>query len=189
MELGESHLNQVILISGNLALWVWPLFAILLWVGYRRTKPTVSKVRTIIFLPVIILALSIKRMASLSVNKLTLLSWASAVVIGTALGWLLTRNRTVRADHNHRLIGLPGSWATLFSLIIIFFSRYYFSSVFSADPALRNDLAYVVPSLVLMGFFLGFFTGRMAGHLYQYRKTEPSNLTSSPRAQRSGAKR
>ncbi len=164
----------------NLSFWVWPILAILIWVGYRRTKQTISKVRTLLFFPVIMLALSLKRMAGLSMSKVSLLAWGMSILVGGLIGWLLTRNRAVRADHDRGLISLPGSWVTLLSLLFIFSTRYYFSSVFAADPGLRSDLAYVVSSLAVMGFFLGLFSGRITGHLFQYRKTETSNLSDKP---------
>lgn len=170
-------MNQVVLIFSNPAHWIGPLLAILFWVGYRRTKPTVTKVRTLLFFPIIILAMSIKRMSGLSLNKVSLMAWAISIIVGGFLGWFLTRNRVVRADHDHGLICLPGSWVTLLSLLIIFSARYFFSSAFAAEPELRSDLAYVVSSMSLMGFFLGLFSGRVTGHLRQYRKTATSDLS------------
>jgi hypothetical protein len=163
---------------GKAPLIVWPLLGVLLWVGLRRTRPTISKLRTLLIVPLIILAISIKRMAALSLDEVSLLSWLGALIIGGAIGWLMMRGTPVRADHQNKLIGLPGSWVTLCSLLIIFFSRYYFSALFAAQPALRADAAYVIASVSLLGFFLGFFTGRQIGHYHQYRKTATTDLSS-----------
>ncbi len=171
-------MSQVLIFINKPVVWIWPLFAIILWVGLRRTKPTLSKIRTLLLLPTILLALSLKRMIGLSINKVSVLSWLGGVVVGGMLGWLLTRNKVVCADHDHGLVYLPGSWATLISLVIIFFSRYYFSSRFAAEPDLRHSVFYVALSLSVMGFFLGSFTGRVVGHIHQYRKAASMDLRS-----------
>lgn len=174
-------MKQVFSIVTQTPLWIWPLFAMLLWVGYRRTRPRVSPTRILFFLPFFILALSIKTMAGFPLDKVSLGGWAVGLVFGLLAGWLITRNQPVRADPENGLIGLPASWATMCLVMLIFFTRYYFGYKFSVQPDLRVDPIHVLARLSSMGLFAGLFVGRMLGHLLQYKRASPEDLSGEPR--------
>lgn len=161
--------------------WIWGLFVMLLWVGYRRTKPRVSRVRILFVLPLLIFAISVKVMMGFPVSGVSLSGWAGGLVLGLVPGWLLTRNQPIRADYENGLIELPGSWATMGLVTLIFTSRYYFGYEFTVHPELKSDPLYILARLSSMGLFAGIFTGRVLGHMARYRAALPEDLSGEPR--------
>ncbi|HEB79047.1 MAG TPA: hypothetical protein ENI79_01040 [Rhodospirillales bacterium] len=133
------------------------------------------------FLPFIIFGMSIKTMAGFPLDKVLLGGWIGGLMLGLFLGWFITRNQPVRADYENGLIGLPGSWVTMFLIMLIILSRSYFGYEFSIHPDLRGEPILVLARLSSTGLFTGLFTGRMLGRLIQYRRVIPEDLSGERR--------
>ncbi|MEE8392979.1 MAG: DUF6622 family protein [Rhodospirillales bacterium] len=161
--------------------WIWFLFAMLIWVGHRRSRPRVTTLRTMLILPLVILGVYFNFMWGFTLDSGSLGGWALGLGAGVLLGWLITRGQPVRADHENALVGLPGSWTTMIIIVLIFTTRFYFGYYFTTYPELKFEPIYILARLTTIGFFTGLFFGRVFGHLAQYKRAPSEDLSGEPR--------
>ncbi len=167
---------MISIISGY-PVWIWPLFAALVWAGFRRRKPRVIRVRMLFSLPFIVSAVSVKVLLGYPLSLGTVALWAGGLLLGCLFGWLLVRNQKVRADHDNGLIGLPGSWLTLVLVLMVFSTRFYYAYELSLSAASGAGNIYVLSWILMLGLFAGLYCGRVLAYMFLYKRAVCENLT------------
>jgi len=151
-------------------LWVWPLFLLLIALGVRSSRTRVVRLRTLYIVPCIYLLLSLRTMFLQNVSFTIIDGWALGVLLGSAIGWFICRNRQVRFDRTNRLIELPGEWLTLIMIVTYFIIRDYYNYEFLLTPSLGHDIEFLLVYYIITGAFTGFFLGRTVLYIRRYKK-------------------
>lgn len=157
--------------------WVYFLFFYLVYVGYDATKTRVVSFKRLFILPTIFLAISLNSLlTSFHISPTTVIVYLFSLLLGVCGGWLLVRKVDVKFDHNRGLVKLPGTWATLILILMIFSTKYYFGYSFAIDPTLAEDTYYELLMLSVSGVCTGLFIGRLSCYLQHKRKASHYDL-------------
>lgn len=150
--------------------WVYLLFFLLVKRGVEAKKTQVSPVSKIYILPILFTGLSIYTLLThVSHSALHIFEWAASLGIGTAIGYLMIRNKTFRFDKDKKLMEFPGSLRILVLVLLIFFTKYFFGYVIDAYPTLLNNHNFVIAFLGSSGLISGMFVGNMIKYMQSMR--------------------
>jgi pimeloyl-ACP methyl ester carboxylesterase len=158
----SSLFETVFQIIVHTPLWVWPLMALVVWLGVKGLRPRMLPLWRLAILPVIWLVLSLASIGQFPRPALALVAWLAALAIGLPLGFLLGRRRIVRRLDDGRL-EIAGGWFMLVFGISIFVVRYAFGVVFGMAPTLRADPAWIALAGGLGGCGAGIGLGWLGG--------------------------
>lgn len=157
--------------------WVYLLLIFLIRVGIRASKTHVVSLKKLFIVPIIFTFMSIHTLfTSFTVGALTITTWAVAILIGMALGWIQVHRYSLQVDMKNLLIQVPGTWSTLIIILIIFIAKYYFSYELSVDPQLAQQTIFEICALAISGIFTGLFIGRLICYLYRLKTSESVTL-------------
>ena len=154
----SSPLQIVFQIVANTPLWVWPLMALVVWLGLLGLRPRVLPLWRLAVLPAVGLVLSVAGIGQAVQPALALAAWLAALAVALPLGILLGRRRAVRHLDNGRL-EVAGGWFMLVFGISIFAVRYALGVVFGMAPALKAEPSWIALSGGVGGFVAGIGLG------------------------------
>lgn len=160
--------------------WVYVLFALLIWIGIKASKPRVMPLKKLLILPAIFIYMSTHTLlTSFAIHLFDVSIWMGAILLGMIIGWFeIFRNHArIRVDKQQNLIQVPGSWMTLALIIIIFASKYYFSYELDVDPALADQTWFEYSMLSVSGICTGILIGRALCYLYKYQNSSHTALS------------
>lgn len=150
--------------------WVWPLFAFLVYLGVRGLKPGRASLLRLAILPLVFLILSIHSLITrFGVSTATLVVWLPCLGVGAALGLWLTARLNAVADRARGVVRTPGSVIPLAVTLVIFVMEYTMGYTAARWPEMVADPRYVTISLALSGLLVGVLLGRFAGFVRVYR--------------------
>ena len=118
-------LDTLIQIFKGPPLWVWVLLSYLIFIGIKAFKPSVVSLKKIFILPLVFLFFSVQRLLG-NINFFTTLVWITSVIIGVFLSVIIFSKTQIIADKKNNLLKLPGSYSTLFLILISFSLKFYF---------------------------------------------------------------
>ncbi|MCK4934134.1 MAG: hypothetical protein KAR79_00955, partial [Simkaniaceae bacterium] len=85
--------------------WLYALFAYLIFIGIRASKPSVIKLRRLFVLPVIFALLNLYNLVqTFNLDLKAALFWFGALLIGLGINWYIHRNLLLQADKKKQLI-------------------------------------------------------------------------------------
>lgn len=141
--------------------WVWPLFVLLLYLGYTQTRTRPVPAARIAVLPVLMPGLSIAGMLSVfGANAIALGCWLAALLATAASMRAIGAPRGVTYSPDARSFTVPGSWWPLALIMAIFFTRYAVTVALAMNPSLSQLALFAVAVSVTYGLPSGFFIGR-----------------------------
>ena len=157
--------------------WVWALLAFLLFIGIRGLRPTVASFGRLLILPAVFLVWGLSGFAtSYGLRPAGIAVWLAAIAIGAALGWLMARVIAIKADRDHGLVRLPGSWVNLVLILIIFATKYTLGVMAGMRPSITGELLYMATDVGVSGLLTGMFAGRLYGLWRKYQTAPQENL-------------
>jgi hypothetical protein len=145
-------------------LWVFAVFALLVYLGLQATRPRTLGLRRILIVPAIFIAWGIVSLVSAhAVSTLLIGDWIVAAALGAGLASAMVRFPALRADRGRRKVHLPGSALPLIRNLAIFGAKYGLAVAAAMTPAARDHLALwdIAVSGLSAGYFLGWL-GRFA---------------------------
>ena len=158
-------------------IWVWALLAFLLFIGIRGLRPTVASFMRSMILPLVFLIWGLSGFAtSYGLRPTGIAVWLTAIMIGALLGWLMARAIQIRADKEHGLIRLPGTWVNLVLILIIFAVKYTLGVMADIRLGLAAGFAYMATDVGVSGLLTGLFAGRLFGLWRKYKAAPHENL-------------
>lgn len=148
-------------------IWVWVLFAYLLWGGIRRLTMSAQKISRVWITPLIFMAWGViglvMRSGSLSDN---LLHWLGAALVGTAIG-VLTRV-PLQVDARKNLVVQAGSVVPLIRNVAIFGAHYVLNVLAAIKPEMSSQ--YMTWDVFVSGASAGYFAGWAIRFVRSYRQ-------------------
>ena len=161
----------------NTPIWVYILFAYLIFVGIKATKPRQVQLKQLLIMPILFTYFSIETLINnMQVTVLAVVILAISMMVGTALGWWQIHKLPIKVDKEKRIFEIPGSWSTLIIILIIFSSKYYFGYAMAIDPHVLENTGFEVAMLSISGICSGLFIGRLLNYLYRFNVSEHVSL-------------
>jgi hypothetical protein len=158
-------------IVANTPLWVWPLMAVVLWLGLQGLRPRVIPVWRLAILPIVGLATSLGGIAQSVDPARAATGWALALLAFLPLGWAFGQGRPVRLRPEDGRLEIAGGWFALGFSISIFAVRYAMGVLFGVLPALRAELLWIYVSGAVGGMVAGIGIGWLANLLRRARRS------------------
>ena len=150
--------------------WVYVLFFYLLHIGFKASKPQITKLYILFILPIIFTVMSLHTLISeVQLTMINLITWLCAIIIGTLLGWLQIHKTNIKVDKQKKLISSPGSWSILIIILVIFSTKYYFGYAIASNPAALQNQLFVLCMLSISGICSGAFIGRLLKYLHYFK--------------------
>ncbi|MBN9220076.1 MAG: hypothetical protein J0I79_19195 [Mesorhizobium sp.] len=151
-------------ILAHTPLWVWPLIAYGLFVGWNRTRDRVVSPWRLLVLPVLITGLAFHNLVVSGISAAGLLGVACGAVAGAFAGAAMARRRPARLLEDGRL-ALQGDWLPLALIVAIIVFRYASGVALGVNPALAQTPTFDLPNAILSGFFAATMIARTIGTL------------------------
>jgi hypothetical protein len=165
-----DFIMTVVTIVRHTPSWVWALYALLLFLGFQRTRDSAVPLWRILILPAVVAALAISTSFNGGLGAMPAV--LAGLVIGGAAGWRLEREGAARRLPDGR-IWLRGEWGSFFQLAVVLVFRYITSVVTAMDAALRADLTWHLGTLLIGTTLSALFLGRTGARLRVYRTARP----------------
>jgi hypothetical protein len=154
--------------------WVFPLFAYLVWQGIKAMRPRTTTIWRSLIVPLIFIVWGLSRLLSGYQHGIgPLLSWSGAALALTPVGLLTAK--TFELDHVTGQINRPGSPIPLLRNVTIFALQYTVAVIAAVDPG-----GLTVATLIgraVSGATTGYFLGRTIALLRQYRTQLKADAT------------
>jgi len=147
-------------------IWVFPLFAYLVWLGIKAMRPRTTTIWRSLIVPAIFIIWGLSRLLSDTQHGMApLVSWTVAALVLAPVGLLAAK--PFKLDHVTGQIYRPGSALPLVRNVTIFALQYTVAVIAAVHP---NGLT-MVPLLgrAISGAMTGYFIGRTIALLRQYR--------------------
>jgi hypothetical protein len=155
-------LRTIILVIVHTPIWVWGLYALLLFLGLQRTRDSVVPLWRMLILPIVVTLLAVSSVigAGLDSATATLLGLAA----GALAGWPLERLGSVRRLSDDRL-WLRGEWLSLGQIVAVLVARYATNAVGAMNPVLHANQIWHLGTLFVCSLLSGILLGRTARRL------------------------
>lgn len=155
-------------------LWVWPLYALLLYLGFQRTRDAAIPLWRMLILPLVVTLLAIWSVIGAGLDALP--AALLGFVIGSAAGWQLEPGGATRRLPNGT-IWQRGEWWSFAQLVLILLFRYITNVIPAMNPALNAEPAWHLGTLFVSVALSALFLGRTAARLRVYARAHPANAT------------
>lgn len=170
----SAFFTTVAVVVIHTPIWVWALYALLLFLGFQRTRDSTVSLLRMLILPLVITLLAISSFIGAGPSALpaTLLG----LVIGSTAGWQLERDGATRRLPDGRL-WLRGEWWSFVQLVLVLIFRYVTNVVAAMNPALHADLTWHFSTLFVSAALSALFLGRTSARLRVYLRPHPAKAS------------
>jgi hypothetical protein len=154
-------------------IWVFPLFAYLVWLGIKATRPRTVTIWRSLIVPAVFIIWGLSRPLLRQDYAWPLVIWVAAAAVLLVIGLLTAR--PLELDHTTGEIKRPGSWMPLIRNVTLFVLQYTVAVIAAVDPHDATTAAIV--GRVISGGTTGYFVGRTIALLRQYFRQRKADLT------------
>lgn len=153
----------------KIPLFVWPLFAILLFGGLRARKASAVPIVVLLLIPSIFFGWSLfSFFGKYAIDPLVILCWLLCLGVGFSIGFLHMQRLKLKFNRQKKEVEMPGSWIPLMLSMSIFTSKFLVGMMSSMVPHLNGSLLFFGLELFAT-IILGIFAGRGANCLLRYK--------------------
>lgn len=145
-------------------LWVWPLLAYVLFMGWQATRDRTVAPWRVFVMPAVAVVLAAANLATGGATPTGLAGFAAGVAIGAAAGLAIARRRPVQLRADGRL-ALAGDWLPLVLMVCIFALRYARGIAVGIDPQIATEPGFMFGGALASGLFSAMMVARMLGAL------------------------
>jgi uncharacterized protein DUF6622 len=153
-------------------IWVFPLFAYLVWLGFKATRPRTVTIWRSLIVPAVFIVWGLSRLLSRQDYSWPLVTWVAAAAVLLVIGLLTAR--PFELDHTTGEIKRPGSWVPLIRNITVFALQYTVAVIAAVDP--HDATAAAIVGRAISGGTTGYFLGRTVALLRQYWKQRREDI-------------
>jgi len=141
--------------------WVFVVFFTLLVLGFIQSKEREVKVKTVFILPIAMIIFSFFGVSSVfGLSWFTISLWFLGLAITLVIGLKLAYPKLVSFSVKSNKLKIPGSWAPLFLMMAIFFTKYFVGFAVARELSVINEHLFIVLLCLLYGSFSGVFLSR-----------------------------
>jgi hypothetical protein len=158
-------INTIAIIVIHTPIWVWPLYALLLFLGLRRTQDRTLPLWRELILPAVVLVLAVMSIAAAGPGGVPVA--LLGLLVGSACGWRLEAVGATRRLPDGSL-WLRGEWWSFSQILVVLVFRYATSVVSAMVPALSADLVWHLGTVFVSALLSALFLGRTAARLRIY---------------------
>lgn len=151
-------------------IWVWGLYALLLWSGFLRTRDSALTLRRLLTLPIVVMFLTAWSLFTADPGM-----WPPMVIgllVGGLCGWRLEGVVSTSAMPGGRA-RLRGDWTSFGILIIVLVSRYVSAVAAAMEPVAASAsnwlLAATLAGTLTSAFLVGRTVARLKAHFFDAR--------------------
>lgn len=147
----------------DIPVFVWPLFAILLAIGLKASRPGQVPIARLLLIPALFFTWSLFSFFGRFTDPLSILLWLICLVTGFTIGFFHMQRLPLRF-HN-RSVEMPGSWIPLLLSMSIFSAKFSAGMMTAKWPHLEMA---IWGCELFATWILGIFAGRAIGCLRRY---------------------
>jgi hypothetical protein len=142
-------------------LWVWGIFAVLLYLGFFQSRPHTFAKRRVVILPAVFIVMSAFGVWSVfGATVPAVAGWGFGVALVLLANRQLRLPRTVHYDRATGKFSLPGSYGPLALMMSMFATRYAITVTLAISPALVASLPFALVAGLIYGALSGTFLAR-----------------------------
>ena len=137
--------------------WVWPLLALLIYLGLRATRTRTAPAILIYCLPL----LGINTLNSVRSLPQPDIAWSCfllSYIVGTALGFLLQKRWIL--EKSGKTVTVSGEWLTLTAMMVLFWMNFAAGFTEAVKPDLYTNPLFSAFFALFVGWAGGSFLGR-----------------------------
>jgi|GEM_PF-437306 hypothetical protein len=154
-------------------IWVYALFAYLVWIGIKRLQPAVRDVRRVGLVPIVFIVWGLAGLVQrIDMQPMAGLHWLIGAIAGCAAGLML--QQSLLADRVHLRVLQPASVIPLLRILAIFGSHYLLNVAAAIHP--HDRAAYLDLDVYVSGISAGYFIGWGIRFILAYRNAPQTNL-------------
>lgn len=150
-------------------LYVWPLLAYLIWIGWKSTKTHLISWKLLLIMPAIMSVWS-------ACSGISIWKWLICTALGVWLGSLTVRRLNLRFDKERNKIEISGSWAPMVLSLSMFGLKYFLAVISHLYPELKGGSPFFLLDCAT-SVISGMFTGRVIGYWQRSKIASNSNLS------------
>ena len=147
------------------------LYAVLLFLGYQRTRDSVLPLYRVLILPLVVAVLALATFITGGTAGLP--AMLTGLAGGSATGWLLEREGDTRHLASG-LVWLRRDWWSFAQLVMVLTFRYATTAAGAMDPALNADPVWHLTTLAISAGLSGLLLGRAGARLRVYHRSAPA---------------
>jgi len=161
-------------------LWVFAVFAFLMWVGLQALSPRTLSIWRLLITPAIFITWGVESIVVRSLSSpILVVDWSATLAIGAAIAWTTSRLDNVGIDRQRGTVSFPASALPLIRNLLIFSAKYVLGVAAAMMPAWRPELA--LWDIAVSGASAGYFLGWLARFALAYRRASEPNLAEQVR--------
>ena len=145
---------------------------------YKRTvRDNIMELKKLVILPILFLYLAYSMLTKhfmLAPNDFFTI--VIGMVIGAIIGFMVSANTNIRADHEKNLICVAGSWVNLFVVLIIVAIKFGVGYEMSINPSLSHNIICKHIVLMLIAIVTSIMIGRYLAYYIKYVNAASENL-------------
>jgi hypothetical protein len=168
-------LNQILMqILRGTPLWVYPLFLVLIILGYLQSKPREVAPARLAILPVALGLFSLSRvLGTFGPEAPALAAWVAGTAAALLLNRALKQPAGARWSAASGTFHVPGSWVPLALMMAVFFARYAVAVSLAMAPGLAHSAGFATATSFGFGLLSGMFLAR-ALRVWSQRPAQPA---------------
>ncbi|MEM7068314.1 MAG: hypothetical protein AAF478_05455 [Pseudomonadota bacterium] len=147
----------VVNVLTNIPVWVYALFMMQVWIGWRSSRNRNSSLIIYYLLPLLIF-LSIDQVLGMAYREVAWAAFLIGTLVGVYTGYKL-QNRWILSKVG-REIRLAGEWFTMTTLMIIFWANFANGLLSHVAPQITADIRFVAVLTFILSWASGSFLGR-----------------------------
>ena len=152
-------------------LYVWAIFALIIFMGYQRTRDRTVQVWRLMIFPAVMILTAVSGLIGAGLN--TVPAILAGLAVGGVSGWLLARDGSPRRLPDGK-VWLRGEWWSFAQVLLIFGFRYSLAVVTAVNPTLVADPTVHLVAAFVSSLLSAMVLGRTLARLKVYFTSVPA---------------